>query len=208
MGRHGNAQAVNEIQCDAWQYTQKTDPGCFLLLALLKKTKEPVLAMNSMAMTTSAWCRVMRVVFFLSMIPGDTARAPEEGYSREQLLPLTKFRQQHRRTIDGRLCAAAFVQNRKSYTGCTDAPSPSGESGRAWCYVEAQVLCVYTSNNACPVERNTYSSCWIQVAAKQRGIIVVSMLCALGCACCLDFCDVRSSRIDTCTCAFTLQRGI
>jgi hypothetical protein len=40
---------------------------------------------------------------------------------------------------DGRLCAAAFVQNRKSYTGCTDAPNPAGESGRSWCYVEAQV---------------------------------------------------------------------
>merc|ERR1712146_523569 len=49
-------------------------------------------------------------------------------------------RQQHRRTIDGRLCAAAFVQNRKSYTGCTDAPNPTGESGRACCYVEAQLL--------------------------------------------------------------------
>ena len=63
---------------------------------------------------------------------------PDEGYSREQLQPLTNFRQQHRRTIDGRLCAAAFVQNRKSYTGCTDAPNPTGESGRPWCYVEAQ----------------------------------------------------------------------
>jgi len=40
---------------------------------------------------------------------------------------------------DGRLCAAAFVQNRKSSTGCTDAPNPAGESGRSWCYVEAQV---------------------------------------------------------------------
>ena len=40
---------------------------------------------------------------------------------------------------DGRLCAAAFVQNRKSYTGCTDAPNPAGESGSSWCYVEAQV---------------------------------------------------------------------
>ena len=39
---------------------------------------------------------------------------------------------------DGRLCAAAFVQDRRSYTGCTDAPNPSGGSGRAWCYVEAQ----------------------------------------------------------------------
>ena len=39
---------------------------------------------------------------------------------------------------DGRLCAAAFVQNRKSYTGCTDAANPAGENGRPWCYVEAQ----------------------------------------------------------------------
>ena len=66
-------------------------------------------------------------------------QSPEAGYSREQLQPLTKFRQQHRRAIDGRLCAAAFVQNRKAYTGCTDAPNPAGESGRPWCYVEPQV---------------------------------------------------------------------
>merc|ERR1712093_199653 len=76
----------------------------------------------------------------LLLVLGATAQAPDEGYSREQLQPLTKFRQQHRRTIDGRLCAAAFVQNRKSYTGCTDAPNPAGESGRSWCYVEAQLL--------------------------------------------------------------------
>ena len=67
------------------------------------------------------------------------AADPQERYSREQLQPLTKFRQQHQRTIDGRLCAAAFVQNRKAYTACTDAPSPSGVSGRPWCYVEPQV---------------------------------------------------------------------
>lgn len=66
-------------------------------------------------------------------------QAPDAGYTREQLQPLTKFRQQHRRAIDGRLCAAAFVQNRKAYTGCTEAPNPSGESGRPWCYVEPQV---------------------------------------------------------------------
>ena len=43
----------------------------------------------------------LSVVFIL--IVGLVAQAPdEEGYSREQLLPLTKFRQQHRRTIDGR----------------------------------------------------------------------------------------------------------
>merc|ERR1719482_829233 len=74
------------------------------------------------------------------LVVGLAAQSPGDGYSREQLLPLTKYRQQHRRTIDGRLCAAAFVQNRKSYTGCTDAPNPAGESGRPWCYVEAQLL--------------------------------------------------------------------
>ncbi|CAE7216709.1 unnamed protein product [Symbiodinium natans] len=40
--------------------------------------------------------------------------------SREQLKPLTAFRQQHRRLVDGRLCAAAFVQDKRVYTGCTD----------------------------------------------------------------------------------------
>merc|ERR1711862_242172 len=82
----------------------------------------------------------LRVFVASVLVVHSAAQAPDEGYSREQLLPLTKFRQQHRRTIDGRLCAAAFVQNRKSYTGCTDAPNPTGESGRAWCYVEAQLL--------------------------------------------------------------------
>ena len=61
-------------------------------------------------------------------------------FNRDLLQPLTKYRQQHRRTVDGRLCAAAFVQNRKAYTGCTDASNPIGESGRPWCYVEPQVI--------------------------------------------------------------------
>ena len=51
---------------------------------------------------------------------------------------------------DGRLCAAAFVQDRRSYTGCTDAPNPSGGSGRAWCYVEAQA-CSASWEYACMV---------------------------------------------------------
>merc|ERR1712084_175329 len=52
---------------------------------------------------------------------------------------LTKFRQQHRRTVDGRLCAAAFVQHRQAFTDCTDAPNPDGVSGQPWCYVESQL---------------------------------------------------------------------
>ena len=54
---------------------------------------------------------------------------------------------------DGRLCAAAFVQNRKSYTGCTDAPNPVGESGRPWCYVEAQVPAMHYSHVCCVLLR-------------------------------------------------------
>merc|ERR1711935_1236502 len=92
------------------------------------------------------WCSLQadtmpsRAVLCLFLACGAMSQAPDAGYAREQLQPLTKFRQQHRRTTDGRLCAAAFVQNRKSYTGCTDAPNPTGESGRPWCYVEAQLL--------------------------------------------------------------------
>ena len=90
-------------------------------------------------------------------VVGLMAQGPDEGYSREQLQPLTNFRQQHRRTIDGRLCAAAFVQNRKSYTGCTDAPNPSGESGRPWCYVEAQEHQILFFD----LVRVRYSSCYM-----------------------------------------------
>ena len=49
--------------------------------------------------TIMSWLQ-LSVVFIL--IVGLVAQAPDEGDSREQLLPLTKFRQQHRRSIDGR----------------------------------------------------------------------------------------------------------
>eukprot|EP00927_Polykrikos_kofoidii_P083029 TRINITY_DN840_c0_g1_i3.p1 TRINITY_DN840_c0_g1~~TRINITY_DN840_c0_g1_i3.p1 ORF type:complete len:145 (+),score=19.67 TRINITY_DN840_c0_g1_i3:32-436(+) len=65
--------------------------------------------------------------------------AQDEKHARENLLPLTQFRREHRRTIDGRLCAAAFVQDRRAHSGCTKTKSPLGDSGREWCYVEAQV---------------------------------------------------------------------
>mmetsp|Transcript_126537 Transcript_126537/g.219374 ORF Transcript_126537/g.219374 Transcript_126537/m.219374 type:complete len:209 (+) Transcript_126537:19-645(+) len=63
-----------------------------------------------------------------------------EGYSREELQPLTQYRQQHRKTEEGHLCAAAFVQNRQTYTGCTDAPTPDGDSGKPWCYLEPEIV--------------------------------------------------------------------
>merc|ERR1719203_1237534 len=55
------------------------------------------------------------------------------------LEPLTKFRQSHRKTIDGRLCAAAYVHNAQAFTDCTAAANPDGVSGRDWCYIEEQV---------------------------------------------------------------------
>merc|ERR1719222_1836201 len=64
----------------------------------------------------------------------------DDGYDRTTLQPLTQFRLQHRKTICGRLCAAAFVQDRQAYTDCTTARSPDGSVGRQWCYVEPQLL--------------------------------------------------------------------
>merc|ERR1711907_32790 len=57
----------------------------------------------------------------------------------QPLEPLTKYRQTHRKTIDGRLCAAAYVHNSQAFTDCTAAPNPDGVSGREWYYVEEQV---------------------------------------------------------------------
>ncbi|CEM32701.1 unnamed protein product [Vitrella brassicaformis CCMP3155] len=61
------------------------------------------------------------------------------GYDREPLAALTRYRQQHRKTIDGRLCAAAFAQDGLTYTDCTDATNPDGATGREWCYYERVV---------------------------------------------------------------------
>ena len=131
-------------------------------------------------------------------------QAQTSDYNRDTLQPLTKFRQQHRRTVDGRLCAAAFVQNRKAYTGCTDAANPSGESGRPWCYVEPQVrICVFSymakpmkflqlldgssspwnycgcffDNVAFPI------FCWYSICSSWRALILsffVGRVCAVG----------------------------
>lgn len=62
------------------------------------------------------------------------------GKSPASLERITEFRQQHRKTLDGRLCASAFLHADQTYTDCTDAVSPDGTSGREWCYVEVQLL--------------------------------------------------------------------
>ena len=69
---------------------------------------------------------VIRICYFFSVLISGVAQ-PEEGYSREQLQPLTKFRQQHRRTVDGRLCAAAFVQDRWAVCALEASRFPSVE---------------------------------------------------------------------------------
>merc|ERR1712183_59938 len=79
------------------------------------------------------------LIFILGLMCVCEYQTPAENYAREQLQSLTKFRSQHRRTIDGRLCAAAFVQDRQTFTDCTATINPVGETGREWCYVEPQV---------------------------------------------------------------------
>ncbi|CDR95453.1 PA14 domain containing protein, putative [Babesia bigemina] len=61
-------------------------------------------------------------------------------YDREELQKLTEFRQRHRKTVDGMLCAAAFVRNGKTFTDCTTSEAPDGSVGREWCYVEVQLV--------------------------------------------------------------------
>lgn len=57
----------------------------------------------------------------------DTNVATNSSYS--ALQELTQFRRQYRKTIDGRLCAAAFVQDGVTYTDCTIARAPNGNTG-------------------------------------------------------------------------------
>ncbi|CRG94711.1 LCCL-like protein, putative [Plasmodium gallinaceum] len=63
-----------------------------------------------------------------------------QNYDKENLKKLTEYRQQHRKTVDGRLCAAAFVQDDQTYTDCTKATDPNGITGKEWCYVEVQLI--------------------------------------------------------------------
>ncbi|EZG44996.1 putative LCCL domain protein [Gregarina niphandrodes] len=52
---------------------------------------------------------------------------------------LTQYRQRHRRTEAGQLCAAAFVRDKQRFTDCTATLAPDGATvGKEWCYVEAQ----------------------------------------------------------------------
>ncbi|XP_954684.1 uncharacterized protein TA19560 [Theileria annulata] len=53
---------------------------------------------------------------------------------------LKKLLQRHRKTLDGALCAAAFVRNGNTFTDCTTTEAPDGSVGREWCYLEVQLI--------------------------------------------------------------------
>lgn len=56
------------------------------------------------------------------------AAPPGTESTREDLQALARNRQQHRKTVDGRLCAAAFIQDRQAYTGCTEVVRLAGSN--------------------------------------------------------------------------------
>ncbi|KAL8447874.1 hypothetical protein Emed_004169 [Eimeria media] len=63
----------------------------------------------------------------LGVADATSASAGAAGVAAESALQkLTEFRPRHRKTVDGRLCAAAFVHEGQTYTDCTDARSPDG----------------------------------------------------------------------------------
>eukprot|EP00371_Babesia_bovis_P000275 XP_001608922.1 PA14 domain containing protein [Babesia bovis T2Bo] len=72
--------------------------------------------------------------------PKDFTIPSGTDYDREALMKLTEFRQRHRKTVDGMLCAAAFVRNGNTFTDCTTTEAPDGSVGREWCYVEVQLI--------------------------------------------------------------------
>ncbi|AFZ80603.1 hypothetical protein BEWA_034610 [Theileria equi strain WA] len=73
-------------------------------------------------------------------LPRDTSISASDDYDHLELLKLTEFRQRHRKTINGALCAAAFIRNGNKFTDCTVTEAPDGSVGREWCYVEVQLI--------------------------------------------------------------------
>merc|ERR1719313_1684075 len=51
-----------------------------------------------------------------------------------------RYQQQHRKTTDGRLCAAASAQDEQTFAGCSSMASPDGSVGRPWCYLAPQLI--------------------------------------------------------------------
>merc|ERR1719263_636820 len=51
-----------------------------------------------------------------------------------------RFQQQHRKTVDGRLCASASAQDEQTFAGCSTLATPDGDIGRPWCYLAPQMI--------------------------------------------------------------------
>ncbi|AFZ81278.1 hypothetical protein BEWA_006870 [Theileria equi strain WA] len=64
---------------------------------------------------------------------------PDGEDTNDLMYYLTQYRNRARRTEDGHLCAAAFVERDQVYTDCTLEVAPDGTTGREWCYLEAQL---------------------------------------------------------------------
>lgn len=74
-------------------------------------------------------------------VPGYKA---EEGKAQEEeeddlMYYLTQYRARARRTVEGNLCASAFVEKNQIYTDCTKEIAPDGTQDREWCYHESQL---------------------------------------------------------------------
>uniref|UniRef100_A0A3B0N633 PA14 domain/LCCL domain containing protein, putative n=1 Tax=Theileria annulata TaxID=5874 RepID=A0A3B0N633_THEAN len=64
----------------------------------------------------------------------------QEENDNDLMYYLTQYRNRARRTVDGHLCAAAFVQRDQIYTDCTVEVAPDGTEGKEWCYLESQLI--------------------------------------------------------------------
>ncbi|QOY40807.1 Fibronectin II collagen-binding/PA14 domain containing protein [Cryptosporidium parvum] len=82
---------------------------------------------------------VFKGLSFILLAGNALSQTTQQAPTSQLLQELAQYRQQFRRTVDGRLCSAVFVQDFQTYTDCTIAKSPDGTSGREWCYVEPQV---------------------------------------------------------------------
>lgn len=94
---------------------------------------------------------------------------------------LTSNRRQHRRTVDGRLCAAAFVQDDQTYTDCTTARAPNGALGvfEGWLQYSHPPLSIsftFQVGRSGATWRFSYSA-----KGQQTGIIVYLQSTTVGC---------------------------
>ncbi|GIX60935.1 PA14 domain-containing protein [Babesia caballi] len=75
-------------------------------------------------------------------VPGSdsiTGDNPTQDDENDVMYYLTQYRARPRRTLEGNLCASAFVEKNQIYTDCTREVAPDGTQDREWCYHESQL---------------------------------------------------------------------